>query len=897
MTDILSRLSAALEDRYTLEHQLGEGGMATVYLAEDLKHKRKVALKVLKPELAAVVGAERFLAEIETTANLQHPHILPLHDSGEADSFLFYVMPYIEGETLGDRLARERQLPVDEAVKIAVAVAGALDYAHRKGVIHRDIKPGNILMQDGQPVVADFGIALAVGAAGGARLTETGLSVGTPYYMSPEQATGDQVIGPSSDVYALASVLYEMLVGEPPFPGATAQAVLGKIIAGEKVSATQHRASIPLHVDAAIRRALEKLPADRFTTAEEFAKALEDPAFAHGPALRVAAAAAPGPWKALAAVFAAATVVLGGLLLSSAMGPDAPERISRFAVGLPEGHVGALYPGETVTISPTGDAFVYTGPSERRAIPQLWIRQRTQLEPRPMAGTEEAYDPSFSPDGQSVAYLTQSEIRTASLGGEPPVTLATSGAWGAGLTWADDGYIYVFDAESAGIGRVPDSGGEVEAWTTLDEDTDESFHFWPEALPDGAGILFIVAHGGLSTTSAWDIAVADPATGEHKVLADGTYAVYSQTGHLVYLSTEGTLLAAPFDLETRELTGPAVALFEGVAISAQSVGLDVAPDGTLVYWSGEAGGGPGASLVWVDRDGTVTKVDPSWTFDAGAPEVGVELSPDGTRAAIKITTDAGEDIWVKELDDGPLSRLTFDPTFDRRPRWSKDGTGILFTSDRGESTDLWKRPANGTGPPELVLDFEQAINEVQQTPDEEWWILRLGGISGGTNQRDLVAMRRGDSIPTPLVAEPYDEKGMALSPDGRWLAYESTETGRDEVYVRPFPDVNSGKWQVSSEGGHNPRWSKDGTELFFVSAGGDMTAVDIAFDNGFRVRGTQPLFSTTERILFAQVNYAGWDVNPDGSRFLMVQTAPPADVSAIVVVENFSEELKAKVGR
>ena len=279
--------------------------MATVFLADDIKHERKVALKVLKPELAAVVGAERFLSEIKVTANLQHPNILPLFDSGEADSFLFYVMPYVEGETLGDRLAREQQLHVNEAVKIATDLAEALDHAHRQGVVHRDIKPANVLLRDGRPLIADFGIALAVGAAGGTRLTETGLSVGTPYYMSPEQATGDQVVGPASDIYALACVLYEMLVGEPPFPGATAQAVLGKIITGKPVSATEHRPSIPANIDAAVRCALEKLPADRFTSAQDFAKALNDPNFRYGGGLAGVAGAGGSPWNRLTLAFAA----------------------------------------------------------------------------------------------------------------------------------------------------------------------------------------------------------------------------------------------------------------------------------------------------------------------------------------------------------------------------------------------------------------------------------------------------------------------------------------------------------------------------------------------------------------------------------------------------------------
>jgi tRNA A-37 threonylcarbamoyl transferase component Bud32 len=280
--DPVTRLNAALEGRYRIERELGEGGMATVYLADDIKHERKVALKVLKPELAAVVGAERFLAEIKTTANLQHPHILPLFDSGEADTFLFYVMPYVEGESLRDRLEREKQLPVTEAVRIATDVAEALHSAHKQGVIHRDIKPANILLSEGRPLVADFGIALAISAAGEGRLTETGLSMGTPYYMSPEQASADAKPTGASDVYSLGCVLYEMLVGEPPYTAVTTQAVLAKILTGEVPAPAGSRPSTPPNIDAAVRKALEKLPADRFANAQEFSTALRAPEFRYG---------------------------------------------------------------------------------------------------------------------------------------------------------------------------------------------------------------------------------------------------------------------------------------------------------------------------------------------------------------------------------------------------------------------------------------------------------------------------------------------------------------------------------------------------------------------------------------------------------------------------------------
>jgi len=279
---MIDRLNAALTGRYHILEQIGEGGMATVFLADDLKHERKVALKVLKPELAAMVGGERFLSEIKTTANLQHPHILPLFDSGQVDSFLYFVMPYIEGETLRDRLDREKQLPISQAVRIAGAVADALAYAHDRGVVHRDIKPGNILLQGDNPFVSDFGIALAVEAGTGTRLTETGLSLGTPYYMSPEQATGDRKVGPRSDIYSLGCVLYEMLTGDPPYTGSSAQAILGRIIQGDAPSPSEARPSVPTNVDCATRKALEKIPADRFGNARSFSQALDNPAFRHG---------------------------------------------------------------------------------------------------------------------------------------------------------------------------------------------------------------------------------------------------------------------------------------------------------------------------------------------------------------------------------------------------------------------------------------------------------------------------------------------------------------------------------------------------------------------------------------------------------------------------------------
>ena len=401
-SDSIPRLNAALEGRYRIERELGEGGMATVYLAEDLRHERKVALKVLKPELAAVVGAERFLAEIKTTANLQHPHILPLFDSGEADGFLYFVMPHVEGDTLRDKIDREKQPSIEEALKITEKVASALEHAHKHGVVHRDIKPGNILLNpEGEPTVADFGIALAVAHAGGGRVTETGLSVGTPHYMSPEQATGDRDVDPRTDIYALGCVLYEMLTGEPPYQGATAQAVLAKILTDPAPAPTRVRVSIPPNVDAAIRRALEKLPADRFASAQEFAGALSDPGFRHGEEADPGVAAGRGQLTPLAMVTTGVALILALALGRALLRLDPPQPVIRVSVSIPEAQ--ALNPAQAwLDLSRDGSLMVYRG-----ANGMLWARRWDTLDSVPIPGTDGATRSVISPDGLEVVTCPQ----------------------------------------------------------------------------------------------------------------------------------------------------------------------------------------------------------------------------------------------------------------------------------------------------------------------------------------------------------------------------------------------------------------------------------------------------------------------------------------------------------
>src|SRR5690348_749309 len=408
MTD-LARLTAALSDRYRIERELGVGGMATVYLAQDLKHERPVALKVLKPELAAVLGADRFVAEIKTTASLQHPHILPLFDSGTADGFLYYVMPYIEGETLRDKLNRETQLGIDEAVRITKEVADALDYAHRHGVIHRDIKPENILLHDGRPMVADFGIALALSAAAGGRMTETGLSLGTPHYMSPEQATAEKDLTNRSDIYSLGAVLYEMLTGNPPHVGASAQQIIMRIVTEDAPLVTSVRKSVPPNVSSAVAKAVERLPADRFETASDFARALADPQFrwdAGGPGERTVGGRLVNGrgWRVWASAAGLAVVgVAVGRWSAPTGGGERP--IARFAIPVEAQGGVTSQSANALALTSDGRTVVFASRGASGAEAQLYVRRLDELEAHPIAGTQGAVSPVFSPDGKRLAYM------------------------------------------------------------------------------------------------------------------------------------------------------------------------------------------------------------------------------------------------------------------------------------------------------------------------------------------------------------------------------------------------------------------------------------------------------------------------------------------------------------
>ncbi|MGH7647150.1 MAG: protein kinase domain-containing protein, partial [Gemmatimonadaceae bacterium] len=670
MSTDISRLTATLADRYRVERELGAGGMATVYLAHDIKHDRKVAVKVLRPELAAVIGAERFIAEIKTTANLQHPHILPLFDSGEADGFLFYVMPFVDGISLRDRLTREKQLPVPEAVRIATQVAAALDYAHRHGVIHRDIKPENIMLHDGSALVADFGIALAASKAG-TRMTETGMSLGTPQYMSPEQAMGERELDARSDVYALGCVTYEMLVGEPPFTGPTAQAIIARVMTEEPRRLTTQRKTIPPEVEGAVLHAIEKLPADRFATAAQFSDAMNGIGLtvtARGAAAAVHGTAWRGRFLAACAVAVLAVAVAGWSALRH-RAADAP--IARRYVSL--GDSVHLQTSQRVAlplaISPDGSHLAFIGDTLFR----IWVKRRDALNAAPLAGTDGASSPTFSPDGQWIAYVVDGHLRKVRVDGGVSIPLADSAGVGFGAAWLDDGTLIYTDGSLLGMRRVKESGGTP---TVVIPDT--TFKglapMLPTPLPRARGVVFVVCASNCVTMSLW---VLDLRTGHTTKLVDNASAGwYLPDGELLYVLPNGVAMVAPFDLGTLSIKGAPIPVLQGLQLTSYLPELAWSRSGTLLYGIG-SGAAATMTLREATRDGTTTVFDPSWSgaFNSFA------LSPNGRQAAVGVSTPgAGLDIWIKQLDRGPFTRLTFSGR-DRRPTWSPDGRQVAFIRD------------------------------------------------------------------------------------------------------------------------------------------------------------------------------------------------------------------------
>jgi eukaryotic-like serine/threonine-protein kinase len=873
--DAIAQLTAALADRYTIDREIGRGGMATVYLARDIKHERRVAVKVLDPELGAVLGADRFLTEIRVTANLQHPNLLPLFDSGEANGLLYYVMPYVEGESLRHRLDRERELGVDETIRIATAIAGALDYAHSHGVIHRDLKPENILLQHGQPVVADFGIALAISKAGGQRVTQTGLSLGTPQYMSPEQATGDRVIDARSDIYSLGAVVYEMLAGEPPHAGSSAQATIAKLMTEPARPLTTLRPTVPEYVDDAVLRALEKVPADRFATAGEFAEAIVGGGTPRHHAATRTNASRRGAPRALVIglVTACASALLFlGLWLRGTSRPD-PKPI-QFVVDLPSDVQVTTLNERAVALSPNGGALAYLARSRTTNIAQIFVRPLDSLQARSEAVNGMA--PIFSSDGHWLYYKAVSAIQRVPVYGGTPEVVTPLTDW-QGYAVSPRGEVAF--AQGGSIWRVGDKGTHVRLVSPDSAKGEQSFAD-PSFLDD-------------NTIGFWiQRSDDDPAKGTGiTTMKGGEYSVLNLPGsrmfgmlddYVLVGSEQGSLLAYPFNLRRRSVTGaPVVLLDSAVWIITGSLQISLADDGTLAYVRGKSGG----SLAFVDKRGaTIAEAAERATFGRAV------LSPDGRRVAVAIArnTSGGRnvqtaDVWVWDIAAKTMARFTTDGGLN--PVWSADGKRIAFTHSTSPShANIMWAPTDGSSPAELLV----------QIPDT----LDVGAFSFARAGRELVINGRRtpstngdiyradlsgtDRALQPLLATRFNEANGAVSPDGRWLAYTSNESGRAEVYVRPYA-TPAGRIRVSASGGAAPQWLASGSRLVYTDGGQGLVA-EIAQAAGGAITAT----------VRDSLSRAGQrqDVDATGARMVVVRT--PADWR-IVVVKNWVQEARRKL--
>jgi serine/threonine protein kinase len=870
----MQQLSDVLADRYTLVRELGRGGMATVYLARDLKHDRNVALKVLDPELGAVLGAERFLAEIKVTANLQHPNLLPLFDSGAAAGLLFYTMPFVDGESLRARLEREKQLSVEEAVRITTAVAGALDYAHRHGVIHRDLKPENILLADGQPLLADFGIALAVSNAGGSRITQTGLSLGTPQYMSPEQATGDRAIDGRTDIYSLGAILFEMLTGDPPYIGSTAQAVIARVLTEPPRSVRASRNTVPESVDRAVDRALAKLPADRFATAHEFASALRADAPVHAAQPRLLNATrrkwtSAVPW--IVAVFAVA-LALG----SFARSPSVERPVVRSTLLPPpnlefseEESVGAMSPDGTRL------AFITLG---LHGETQLWIRRLDTLSARAIPGTDGALAPFWSPDGKSIGYFAQSSFNVADGAGsgvtKQGCLLPTpySGAWGS------DGTIVI--ASDSGIIRTSATGNECSVAIKIGAGVFPPRHVW--LLPDNRHVLFT----SFSSTPA--IIVGDIRSGSSKVLAEQVLdATYVAPGILLFgrLFAEGQarVWARRFDANRLTFTGDAVPVTGGVR-TAGAVFAYAASDGpALAYLPGRGDNGE----IITDRSGRVidtARIDGAWTHRWARTHLWI--------AAITATNT------LVKFDLERHTQTVVSRTNGESPVWSPADSAIALGkcgSVSGAACGLVvTRMADGHDSLLVKITPQESIWPSSWSNDGRYLVYTLTSgfalLGGQTWVYDFAT-----HAATRALGMSNGTLDGAISPGSGWLAYRSNETGTWEVYVRPFQRAGEAI-RVSTAGGRSPVWNVNGRELYFEGPDGYVMVSDV------ETSSARFTFSPPRRLIMAPAWSrhtffdigTSYDVSPDGQRFAFRMSATGSDETgtALVLVQNWRALLK-----
>jgi serine/threonine protein kinase/Tol biopolymer transport system component len=886
-----SRLGA-----YEILARIGAGGMGEVYKARDARLNRIVAIKILPDDLAdRAEHRERFDREARIIAGLNHPHICTLYDIGRQDGAAYLVMEYLEGETLAQRLAKG-PLPLEQVLRYAIEISDALDKAHHQGVTHRDLKPGNIMLTKTGAKLLDFGLAKLQPEASPEiplselpkernALTAGGVIVGTLQYMAPEQLEGKEVDA-RTDIFAFGAVCFEMATGKRAFGGTSQASLIGAILKVDPPPISSLQPMAPPALDRIVKKCLAKEPEKRWQAASDVCDELKWIAEG-GSASTVALTTTPKGilerwrqgvmWGAAFLLLVAVTgIVLWNRKSSS---PTNSLAVSRIAITLPPSQpLAGVELGTAVALSPDGTRLAYA--ARQGGVQQLYLRPLGGLEAQPIPGTVGGIEPFFSPDGQWLGFFADEKLKKIAVNGGEAISVGDA-VDPRGGSWSGGGMIFFSPTRASTVQKISDAGGPPQPLTRFENK--EGSHRWPQVLPGGEAVLFANLYPGGNWDNA-QISAQPVGSGERRnLIRGGTNARYASSGHLVY-AQGGTLMAVPFDAHKLAVSGAAVPVQEGVLQSTftGAAQYSFSATGSLVYVPGNVEATE-RRLVWVSRSGAEQPIAiPARAFR------GPRLSPNGQEVAVAIEGQETQ-VWLYNLSRETLTRLTFQGRTNYNPLWTRDGKRIAFTSIGPDGGVFWQL-ADGSG------GFEE-LNKLAGTPnsfssDGQLLTYERGAVTGG---REIGVLRLGDRSQSSFLRSQFNQGAAQFSPDGRWLAYASDETGRFEIYLQPFPGPG-GKSQISAEGGTEPAWNPNGRELFYRS-GNKMMAVEIAEQPNLSAGKPKVLFTGQYQPSPNPVPTANYDVSPDGQRFLMVKPSgqDQAAPTQINVVLNWFEELKQKV--
>jgi len=849
---------------YEILSPLGAGGMGEVYKARDTRLDRFVAVKVLPEHIAKREDLrQRFEREARAVASLNHPHICVLHDIGNQDGTGYMVMEHVEGETLAARIERGA-IPLDQALQFAVQIADALDRAHRAGVTHRDVKPANLMLTRDGVKVLDFGLAKSASKPAPAEetltaLTTEGTVLGTPQYMAPEQFEGKEADA-RSDIWAFGAVLYEMVTGEKAFQGKSYTSLVGAILSADPRPMSV-KPFTPSALERLVRRCLAKDPERRYQSVRDVVLDLE----MQPQETAMAAGMSRWPW-AMAAACLVVGVLAGSAWMRKSSEPALPVALS---VDPPEGSLfGSISNSGGSAISPDGRTLAYVTTTAKGET-LLHVRPLESLDARALPATEEAGRPFWSPDSKSLAFVAGGKLKRIEVAGGSPITLCDVRS-ARGGTWNEDGVI-VFGDQAEGLQRIPASGGTPSLVTRVNKEAGEMFHYYPQFLPGGTQFLYLIRHGDGEKIGIY-IGSLDgkPATPATRIVQTHFKAAYDAgSGRLLYVQGAGVLMAQRLELDPPRLTGDPAAVAERIRIAFNNghAEFSVSRNGTLFY--GQGSGGDKVQFGWRDRAGKLLET-------IGQPveaRFGFSLSPDGSRVAYTAGPGSGQtDIWFLELARGLSTRVTFSNAI--WPRWSPDGTQLYYSNPGG----IHRKAADGSGEEELLMegsldDFVRSVS-----PDSRALLYGNGDI--------MTLPLTGQGKPVAYLQTKYTEQNGSFSPDGRWVAYGSDQSGRFEIYVQAFPE-RLGKWLVSAEGGTRPVWRADGKELYWVGLDGTLMAASVDLQAA-RVRAGQ---AETLFRLPAGVERAWFQPGRNGRRFLVYEPESAPQGRPMVVVQNWAGRL------